>query len=91
VKKRFTAAHIVRCLREADAGIPVTQLCCTHGLSDATHYLWRSKFGCMSVPDAKRLKELEIKHTRLKKLLVESLLEHEVTRQVLRQMWCGSW
>jgi len=45
----------------------------------------------MSVPDAKRLKELEIKHTRLKKLLVESLLEHEVTRQVLRQMWCGSW
>ena len=58
-------------LREADAGIPVKDLCRKHGFSDASYYLWRSKFGGMSVSDAKRLKELEIENTRLKKLLAD--------------------
>ena len=87
MKKRFTEAQIVGFLREADAGIPVKELCRTHGFSDASYYLWRSKFGGMSVPDAKRLKELEIENGRLKKLLAESLLENEVTREVLRKKW----
>ena len=87
MKKRFTEAQIVGFLREADAGIPVKELCRTHGFSDASYYLWRSKFGGMSVPDAKRLKELEIENGRLKKLLAESLLENEVTREVLRKEW----
>lgn len=87
MKQRFTEAQIVGFLREADAGIPVKELCRTHGFSDASYDLWRSKFGGMSVPDAKRLKELEIVHTRLKKLLAESLLENEVTREVLRKKW----
>ena len=52
-----------------------------------SYYLWRSKFGGMSVSDAKRLKELETENTRLKKLLAESLLENEVTREVLRKKW----
>jgi putative transposase len=72
-------------LREADAGIPVRDLCRKHGFSDASYYLWRSKFGGMSVSDAKRLKELEIENTRLKKLLADALLENEVTREVLRK------
>ena len=80
-------AQIVGFLREADAGIPVKDLCRKHGFSDASYYLWRSKFGGMSVSDAKRLKELETENTRLKKLLAESLLENEVTREVLRRKW----
>jgi len=85
MKKRFTEAQIVGFLREADAGIPVKDLCRKHGFSDASYYLWRSKFGGMNVSDAKRLKELEIENSRLKKLLAESLLENEVTRAVLRK------
>jgi putative transposase len=87
MKKRFTEAQIVGFLREAGGGIPVKDLCRKHGFSDASYYLWRSKFGGMSVSDAKRLKELEIENTRLKKLLADSLLENEVTREVLRKMY----
>ena len=87
MKKRFTEAQIVGFLREADAGIPVKDLCRKHGFSDASYYLWRSKFGGMCVSDAKRLKELEVENTRLKKLLADSLLENEVTREVLRKKW----
>ena len=87
MKKRFTEAQIVGFLREADAGLPVKDLCRKHGFSEASYYLWRSKFGGMSVSDAKRLKELEIENTRLKKLLAESHLEIELTREVLRKKW----
>ena len=87
MKKRFTEAQIVGFLREADAGIPVKELCRKHGFSDASYYRWRSKFGGMSVSDAKRLKELESENARLKKLLAASLLENEVTREVLRRKW----
>ena len=58
-----------------------------HGFSEASYYLWRSKFGGMNVSDAKRLKELETENARLKKLLAESLLENEVTREALRRKW----
>ena len=85
VKKRFTEGQIIGFLREADAGMPVKELCRKHGFSEASYYLWRSKFGGMSVPDAKRLKELETENTRLKKLLAEQMLENEVIRDVLRK------
>ena len=87
MKKRFTEAQIVGFLREADAGLPVENLCRKHGFSDERYYLWRRKFGGMSVSDAKRLKELETENHRLKKPLAESLLENEVTREVLRKQW----
>ena len=87
MKKRFTETQIVGFLREADGGVPVKDLCRKHGFSDASYYLWRSKYGGMSVSDAKRLKELEIENGRLKKLLADSLLENEVTREVLRKKW----
>jgi putative transposase len=87
MKKRFTEGQIVGFLREADAGVPVKDLCRKHGFSEASYYLWRSKFGGMSVSDAKRLKELELENTRLKKLLADSLLENEVTREALRRKW----
>ena len=86
MKKRFTEAQIVGFLRDAEAGVAVKDLCRKHGFSEASYYLWRSKFG-RSVSDAKRLKELETENTRLKKLLAESLLESEVTREALRRKW----
>ena len=87
MKKRFTEAQIVGFLREADAGVPIKDLCRKHGFSDASYYLWLSKFGGMNVSDAKRLKELETENGRLKNLLADSLLENEVTREVLRKQW----
>ena len=85
MKKRFTEEQIISFLRKADAGLPVKELCRQHGFSEASYYLWRSKFGGMSVPDAKRLKELETENTRLKKLLAEQMLENEVIKDVLRK------
>ena len=85
MKKRFTEEQIISFLREADAGLPVKELCRQHGFSESSYYLWRSKFGGMSVPNAKRLKELETENTRLKKLLAEQMLENEVIKDVLRK------
>ena len=87
MKKRYTEEQIIGFLSEADAGIPVKELCRKHGFSEASYYLWRSKFGGMDVSDAKRLKALETENARLKKLLAEALLEQEVTREVLRKKW----
>jgi len=87
VKKRFTEEQIVGFLKEADSGVAVKDLCRRHGFSDASYYLWRSKFGGMDVSDARRLKALETENARLKKLLAESMLEIEVTREVLRKKW----
>ena len=87
MKKRFSEEQIIGFLREAEAGMPIKELCRRHGFSEASYYLWRSKFGGMSVPDAKRLRELETENARLKKLLAESLLENEVTREALRKKW----
>ena len=83
MKKRFTEAQIVGFLREADAGVAVKDLCRKHGFSEASYYLWRSKFGGMSVSDAKRLKELETENTRLKKLLAESMLDVSTLKEML--------
>ena len=84
-KSRFTDSQIIAVLKQAEAGTPVPELCREHGISSATFYKWRSKFGGMSVPDAKRLKELETENTRLKKLLAEQLFENDVIKDVLRK------
>jgi len=87
VKKRFSEEQIIGFLREGDRGIPVKELCRKHGFSEASYYLWRSKFGGMDVSDAKRLKALEAENAKLKKLLAESMLENEVAREALRKKW----
>ena len=85
MKKRYTEEQIIGFLKQADTGLAVKELCRRHGFSEASYYLWRNKFGGMSVPDAKRLKALESENTRLKKLLADAMLEQEVTREVLRK------
>lgn len=87
MKKRYSDEQIIGFLKEADAGVSVKELCRKHGFSDASFYTWRSKFGGMEVSDAKRLKALESENARLKKLLAESMLENEVTREALRKKW----
>ena len=87
MKKRFTEEQIIGFLREAELGLPVAELCRRHGFSEASYYLWRSKFGGMSVSDAKRLKELETENGGLKRLLADALLENEVTKEALRKKW----
>ena len=87
MKKRFSEEQIIGFLREADRGVPVKELCRKHGFSDASYYLWRSKFGGMEVSDARRLKALEAENAKLKKLLAESMLENDVSREALRKKW----
>lgn len=87
MKKRFSDEQIIGFLREAESGMAIKELCRRHGFSEASYYLWRSKFGGMTVPESKRLRDLESENARLKKLLAESLLEIEVTREVLRKKW----
>jgi putative transposase len=87
VRKRFTEEQIIGFLKQADAGVAIKELCRQHGFSEASYYLWRSKFGGMEVSDARRLKALEAENARLKKLLAESMLENEVTREALRKKW----
>lgn len=86
MKKRFTEAQIVGFLREADAGVGVKDLCRKHGFSEASYYLWeqirRDERLQREAPEGARTE-----NSRLKKLLAESLLENEVTREALRRKW----
>ena len=85
MKKRFSEEQIIGFLREADAGMAVKDLCRRHGFSEASYYMWRSKFGGMSVSDARRLKGLEAENSGLKKLLAERAFEDDGTKGVLRK------
>lgn len=87
LKKRYSEQQIIGFLQEAEGGVPLKELCRRHGFSEASFYLWRTKFGGMNVSDAKRLRELEAENARLKKLLAESMLEIEVSREVIRKKW----
>ncbi len=87
MKKRFSEEQIIGFLREADKGMAVKELCRKHGFSEASYYLWRSKFGGMDVSDARRLKVLEAENSKLKKLLAEAMLENEVSKEALRKKW----
>lgn len=87
MKKRYSDEQIIGFLREAESGVKVKDLCRRHGFSEGSFYTWRSKFGGMDVSDAKRLKALEAENARLKKLLAESVLENEVTKEALQKKW----
>ncbi len=82
-KKRFTEEQIIRVLKESEAGAKTAELCRKHGISEATFYAWRSKYGGMEVSDARKLKSLEEENARLKKLLAESMLDVSTLREML--------
>ena len=87
MKKRFTEEQIIGVLKEADAGAKPAELCRKHGISEATYYNWKAKFGGMTVSDAQRLKALEAENARLKRLLAESMLDNAALKDVLGRKW----
>ena len=82
-RSRFSEEQIISVLREQQAGIPVAEVCRKHGVSEATFYNWRSRYGGMEVSDARRLKSLEEENRKLKKLLAESMLDVATLREAL--------
>ena len=82
-KSRFSEQEIIGILKEHAAGISAAELCRKHGISDATFCKWRSKYGGMSVSDAKRLKAMESENARLKKLLAEHMLNNATLKEIL--------
>lgn len=86
-RSKFTEEQIIGILREQEAGAKTTELCRRHGISSATFYAWKAKFGGMDVSDAKRLKALEEENARLKRLLAESLLDQAALKDLLSRKW----
>jgi len=82
-KSRYSEEQIIAVLKEHQMGIPVAELCRKHGISDATFYNWRSRYGGLEVSDARRLKGLEEENRKLKKLLAESMLDVATLREAL--------
>jgi putative transposase len=82
-RSRFTDDQIIGILKEHEAGLSAADLCRRHGISDATFYKWRAKYGGMDVSDAKRLKALQEENAKLKKLLAESMLDVATLRELL--------
>ena len=82
-KTRFTDEQIVGFLKQAEAGMPVKELCRQGGFSDATFYKWRARFGGMQASEAQRLRDLEAENTKLKKLLAEAHLDMHALKSVL--------
>ena len=84
---RFTEEQIIAVLREHDAGAKTADLARKHGISEATLYNWKAKYGGMDVSDAKRLRSLEGENRKLKKLLAESMLDQAALKELLAKKW----
>ena len=82
-RSRFSEEQIIGILKEHQAGLSASELCRRHGISDATFYNWRSKYGGMDVSDAKKLKALEAENAKLKKLLAESVMDVSTLKEML--------
>jgi putative transposase len=82
-KSRFSDEQVIAILKEHQAGFSAAELCRRHGISDATFYKWRSKYGGMEASDAKRLRSLEDENAKLKKLLAEATLDVATLREML--------
>ncbi len=82
-KSRFTESQIVAILKEADAGMKVKDLCRKHGMSDATYYKWKSRYGGMEASDLKRVRELEAENAKLKRMYADLALENTAMKDVI--------
>lgn len=84
---RYTDSQIMAILKQAEAGTPVPQLCRDHGMSSATFYKWRARYGGMDTSMMARLKELEAENRQLKKMYAEERLKAEIAREVIAKKW----
>ena len=86
-KSRYTDSQILSILKQAENGVPVAELCREHGMSSATFYKWRSKYGGMDVSMMARMKELEKENRQLKKMYAEAQMKTEVLQEALSKKW----
>lgn len=86
-RKQFSEEQIIGILKEAEAGAVVTELCRKHGISSATYYAWKAKFGGLEVSDARRLRALEDENAKLKRLLAEAIMDNAGLKDLLSKKW----
>lgn len=86
-RKRFSEEQIIGILKEAEAGAVVLDLCRRHGMSSATFYAWKAKYGGLEVSEAKRLRALEDENSRLKRLLADAMLDNAGLKDLLSKKW----
>jgi putative transposase len=86
-RSRYTEEQIIGILKKQEAGVPVTELCRKHGMSDATFYNWKSKYGGLEVSEAKRLRALEAENAKLKRLLADAMLDNAALKDLLGKKW----
>lgn len=86
-RKRFTEEQIIGILREQEAGVATAEVCRRHGVSSATFYKWKAKFGGMDVSEARRLKALEDENAKLKRMLADSMLDNVALKDLLGKKW----
>ncbi len=84
---RFSEEQIIGILKENEAGVSVADLCRKHGVSDASIYKWKAKFGGMDVSDAKRLRALEDENSKLKRMLADAMLDNVALKDLLGKKW----
>ena len=86
-RSRFTEEQIIGVLREQEAGMKTADVCRKHGISEATFYKWKARYGGLEVSDAKRLKALEDENAKLKKLLAEAMLDNAMLKDLASKKW----
>jgi putative transposase len=86
-RSRFTEEQIIAILREQEAGMATAEVCRRHGVSSATFYKWKAKFGGMEASEAKRLKALEDENSRLKRMLADAMLDNAALKDLLGKKW----
>jgi putative transposase len=84
---RYTEEQIIRILQEVEQGTGISTVCRTHGISEGSSYRWRQKYGGLDVPDAQRLKALEAENGRLKRLLVQQMLDTDALKELVAKKW----
>jgi putative transposase len=87
MKKRFTEEQIITILKEADSGIPLKEICRKYGMSTASYYKWKAKFGGMDVSEAQRLRSLEAENAKLKRLVADQALDIVGLKDILSKKW----